>query len=65
MTSSSYSPKDRVLWILSENGGQMEWSRLRRCAGMRYALLDPILDELARKGRIRIKGENITHILYD
>jgi hypothetical protein len=27
---------------------------------MRYALLDPILEELAWEGRIRIEGENIT-----
>ena len=27
---------------------------------MRYALLDPILEELAREDRIRIEGENIT-----
>jgi hypothetical protein len=38
----------------------MERSRLRRYAGMRYALLDPILEELARESRIRIEGENIT-----
>jgi hypothetical protein len=30
---------------------------------MRYALLDPILEELARDGRIRIEGESITLIL--
>jgi hypothetical protein len=46
--------------MLSESGGKMVRSRLRRYAGMRYALLDPILEELAREGRIRIEGENIT-----
>jgi hypothetical protein len=30
---------------------------------MRYALLDPILEELAGDGRIRIEGESITLIL--
>jgi hypothetical protein len=30
---------------------------------MRYALLDPILEELARDGRIRIEGESITLVL--
>jgi hypothetical protein len=30
----------------------MERSRLRRCAGMRYAILDPILEELEKEGRI-------------
>jgi len=32
----------------------MERSRLRACTGMRYALLNPILDELVREGRIRL-----------
>jgi hypothetical protein len=38
-----------------EHGGQMARSRLRRDTGMRYALLDPIFEELARDGRIRIE----------
>jgi hypothetical protein len=63
MTSSSQSPRDRVLWILSEHGGQMERSRLRRHTGMRYALLDPILEELARDGKIKIEEGIITLIL--
>jgi hypothetical protein len=32
----------------SNSDGKMERSRLRRCAGMRYADLDPLLAELAR-----------------
>ena len=32
----------------------MERSRLRACSRMRYALLNPILDELAKEGRIKI-----------
>jgi hypothetical protein len=63
MTSSSQSPRDRILWILTEHGGQMERSRLRRDAGMRYALLEPILEELAREGRIRIEEDIIMLIL--
>jgi len=58
----SPSPRDRVLWMLSNSGGKMERSRLRRCAGMRYALLDPILVELASEGKIRISGEMVTLI---
>ena len=55
MTGSfSQSPRDRILWILANNGGKMERSRLRAATGMRYALLNPILDELARGGRIKI-----------
>ncbi len=35
----------------------MERSRLRARTGMRYALLNPILEELAREGRIRITAD--------
>ena len=38
----------------------MERSRLRRHAGMRYALLDPIIEELTRDSKIKIEGETIT-----
>jgi len=34
----------------------------RRCTGMKLADLDPILDELARDGRIRITDEAISLI---
>jgi hypothetical protein len=51
---SSQSPRDRVLWILTEHGGQMKRSRLRAHTGMRYALLNPILEEMTREGKIRI-----------
>ena len=54
MTRFSQSPRDRILWILANNGGKMERSRLKTCTGMRYALLNPILEELAREGRLRI-----------
>jgi hypothetical protein len=40
----------------------MERSRLRRCAGMKLADLDPILVELAKEGQIRITGETISLI---
>ena len=54
MTTLSQSPRDRILWLLANHAGKMERSRLRRRMGMRYAVLNPILDELAREGRIRI-----------
>ena len=57
---SSQSPRDRILWILSNSGGKMERSRLRRCAGMRLADLNPILEELANEGRIRMSGEMVS-----
>ena len=59
MTSLSQSPRDRILWILANNDGKMERSRLRAATGMRYALLNPILEELMKEGRIRIGGEII------
>jgi hypothetical protein len=54
MTSFSQAPRDRILWILANNDWKMERSRLRAATRMRYALLNPILDELTREGRIRI-----------
>jgi predicted transcriptional regulator len=54
MTSLSHSPKDCILWILSEHGSSMERSKLRRAVGMRYEMLNPILDELMKEGRIKI-----------
>jgi len=56
------SPMDRILWILSNSGGKMERSTLRRRVGMRLADLEPILGELAREGRIRITGEMVSII---
>jgi hypothetical protein len=41
----------------------MERSRLRAATGMRYALLEPILDELSRNGKIEIEEDIIT-LLY-
>jgi hypothetical protein len=38
----------------------MERSRLRRCMGLKYAYLYPLLEELAREGRVQISGEMIT-----
>jgi hypothetical protein len=56
------SPRDRILWILTNSDGKMERSRLRRCTGMKLADLDTILGELARGGKIRISGEAISLI---
>ena len=56
------SPRDRILWILSNRGGKMERSRLRRCAGIKLANLNPILGELAQADRIRITGEIVSII---
>ena len=60
MKAFSQSPRDRILWILADNGGKMERSRLRSRTGMRYDLLNPIIHELMKKGRIRTYDEMIT-----
>ena len=64
MTSLSQSPRDRILWILANNDGRMERSRLRARTGMRYTLLNPILEELAREGKIKMtvgmQGDSIS-----
>jgi DNA-binding HxlR family transcriptional regulator len=54
MTSLSQSPRDRILWLLTNNGGKMERASLRRKIGWRYAVLDPALEELEKEGRIKI-----------
>ena len=52
MIGSSQSPRDRILWIITNNGGKMERSDIRRSMAMKYADLDPIHEELAKEGRI-------------
>ena len=54
VTSFSQSLRDRILWILANNGGKMERSRLSAHTGMGYALLNPIVDEMASEGRIKV-----------
>ncbi len=60
--STSQSPRDRIFWILTNSGGKMNRSRLRRCAGIKLADLNPILGELAREKKIKITGETISII---
>ena len=43
----------------------MERSRLRAATGIWYALLNPILDELMKEGRVRISGEIISLTLSE
>jgi hypothetical protein len=51
---------DRILWYLADCGGVIERSRLRRFTGRNYPILDPILEELEKKGKIKIAGTIIT-----
>ena len=62
MTSPSQSPRDRIIWILTNSDGKMDRSRLRRCTGIKLADLNLILGELEREKRIRISGEVISLI---
>jgi hypothetical protein len=55
----SHSPSDRILWALANNGDKMERSRLRVATGMRYALLIPILEDLAREARLKLLLERM------
>jgi hypothetical protein len=57
MTTLSHSPRDRILWVLAAHGGKMERSRLRRCMGVEKAYLDPILEDMAKEGRIRLTAD--------
>jgi hypothetical protein len=59
---SSQSPRDRVLWVLTNGSGMTDRSSLKMGTGMTYADLDPILGELTRDGKILKKGENISLI---
>ena len=48
------SMRDRVLWMLADSDGNMERSSLRRRIGWKYSILDPVLEELEKEGRIKI-----------
>ncbi|MDD1753031.1 MAG: hypothetical protein LUQ38_08080 [Methanotrichaceae archaeon] len=49
----SQSTHDKILWELANNGSKLTRSVLRRRVGIKYAVLDPILEELVRDGKIR------------
>lgn len=50
----SQSPHDHILWVLASFGRRMERGELRSKTGMRNVLLDAILVELLKEGRIGI-----------
>jgi len=47
------STRYKILWELANNGSKLTRSVLRRRVGIKYADLDPILEELERDERIR------------
>jgi hypothetical protein len=50
---TTQNPPDKILWTLHEHGS-MKRSELRRRTGLRLYELEPVLEELAKEGRIRI-----------
>lgn len=54
------SPRDRILLRIREHGGEIERNKLERATSLSDAKLGPLLDDLAREGRIRISGEIIS-----
>jgi hypothetical protein len=59
MTSLPQSPHDKVLWELATRG-RMKKKDLRRYTRLKLSELEPILEELAREGRIRIDANMIS-----
>ena len=57
---TSQSQHDRILWALANGDGKMKRSDLRRRVSMRLADLEPILEELAKEGWIRISGDMVS-----
>ena len=62
MTSSSQSPRDRILWILANRGWKLERSRLRQRMATKYVDLDPIQKDLSKKEKTKIFYKIITLI---
>jgi DNA-binding IscR family transcriptional regulator len=40
--------------MLADSDGNMERSSLRRRVGWKYSILDPVLEELEKEGKIKI-----------
>ncbi len=53
------TPRDKVLWELASHGGKLKKSELRRRTRLKLSELEPILEELARDGKIRIDSRNM------
>jgi hypothetical protein len=52
-------PHDKVLRELNSHSAKMMRSMLMRSRGIEYAVLDPILEELIREGKVRIPEDMI------
>lgn len=51
------SPRDKVLWVLSNHNGMMELGKLQAETKLRYAILTPVILVLAKEGKIKIEDE--------
>lgn len=56
MITHSQSPRDWILGYWPNQGGKMEPTRFRARTGMISAIPNPIPEDLAREGKIRLKA---------
>jgi len=54
------SPRDKVLWVLSNRDGKMELGKLQAEAKLRYAILTPVILVLVKEGKIKMDDDIIT-----
>ena len=59
MKKPPYNRRDRILWILAQNGGSITRAELRRSMEVKLENMERILGELEKEGRIeRTVGKN-------
>jgi DNA-binding MarR family transcriptional regulator len=53
MKKPPYNHRDRILWILTQKGGSITRTELRRSIEIKLENMDRILGELEKEGRIK------------
>ena len=53
MKKPPYNHRDRILWILAQNGGSITRTELRRSIEIKLENMERILSELEKEGRIK------------
>lgn len=53
MKKPPYDHRDRILWILAQNGGSITRAELRRSIEIKLENMERILGELEKEGRIK------------
>jgi predicted transcriptional regulator len=56
---TSQTPRDKVLWILTNYGPRMKPSELRRQSGIKMQVLLPVLKQLVKEGKIKTDDKDI------